>query len=291
MKGGPFIPTGTVHIITGGDLEVGRATLVDGRATVAIDTTLIAARHEQTATPVAPHLDAIAAATGELAAVRQRLTDLRQVESALARLEEERRAIDGLKAEQRKRYEDLRIAESDCEHHEWVAETLTDIFRRTVADIGLLNATGRARIDADTLLPWVDEQPFHSRGGGARVAVSVAYSLTLLSYTLQIDQSSILALLMIDSPQKNLGTNTPGRELARRVYQKFLDALQTRGTIGDGKFERPFQLIIVDNDRPKVRGLQKVHELANRDGIIKGLDSPHGIPEEGVPLLFQDGAD
>ncbi|PSL52720.1 glycosyl hydrolase family 43 [Saccharothrix carnea] len=38
VEGGPFTPTGTVRIISGGDLEVGRATLVDGRATVSIDT-------------------------------------------------------------------------------------------------------------------------------------------------------------------------------------------------------------------------------------------------------------
>jgi aBig family protein/concanavalin A-like lectin/glucanase superfamily protein/Big-like domain-containing protein/glycosyl hydrolase family 43 len=38
VKGGKFGSTGTVRIVSGGDLEVGRATLVNGRATVAIDT-------------------------------------------------------------------------------------------------------------------------------------------------------------------------------------------------------------------------------------------------------------
>jgi hypothetical protein len=247
---------------------------------------LLAAHHEQTEHAVAPHVDAIAAATAELAALRQRLTDLRQVDAALGRLEEERRAINALKEQQRDRYEELRVAESDREHREFVAETLTDTFRSTIADIGLPNATGRARIDADTLLPLVDEQPFEARGGGARVAVSVAYSLTLLSYSLEMDQSSIPALLIIDSPQKNLGHNQKDQELARRVYQKFLDALQTRGTIGDGRFERPFQLIIVDNDRPKVKGVSKMHKLDYGDGFIKDLDSPNAIPEGDVQLPF-----
>lgn len=253
--------------------------------------TLLVAHHQQTEHAVAPHVDAIAAAAAEQAALQQRLTDLRQVDAAVRRLEEERRAIDELKAQQRRRYEELRVAESDREYREWVAETLTDIFRSTIADIGLPNATGRARIDADTLLPLVDEQPFEGRGGGARVAVSVAYSLTLLSYTLQVDQSSIPGLLIIDSPQKNLGTNNPDRELARRVYQKFLDALQIRGTIGDGRYERPFQLIIIDNDRPKVKGVSKMHKLDYSDGFIKDLDSPHGIPEGDAPLPFQDDPD
>ncbi|MFJ6673263.1 OmpL47-type beta-barrel domain-containing protein [Actinosynnema sp. NPDC091369] len=43
VRGGPFAPTGTVRIISGGDLEVGRATLVNGRATVAIDTAALGA--------------------------------------------------------------------------------------------------------------------------------------------------------------------------------------------------------------------------------------------------------
>lgn len=96
----------------------------------------------------------------------------------------------------------------------------------------------------------------------------MAYSLTLLSYTLEMDQSSLPALLIIDSPQKNLGHNQKDQELAPPgIYQKFLDALQTRGTIGDGCYESPFQLGIVDNDRPKVKGVSKLHKLDYGDGF------------------------
>ncbi len=35
----------------------------------------------------------------------------------------------------------------------------------------------------------------------------------------------------------------------------------------------------------------KVHALDYGDGFIKGLDSPHGIPEGDAPLPFHDGAD
>lgn len=250
--------------------------------------TVLQAHHEQTEHAVAPHVDAIAAAAAERAALRQRLTDLRQVDAALQRLEEERRAFEGLKAEQQVRYEQLRFAESGREHREFVAETLTDIFRETIDGIGLPNATGRARIDPDTLLPLVDEQPFESRGGGARVAVSVAYSLTLLTYTLETEQSLLPGLLIIDSPQKNLGNNQKDQELARRVYQKFLDALHNRGTISDGKFERPFQLIIIDNDRPKVRGFSKVHKLDYGDGFLKKLDALNAITDGTLQLPLQD---
>ncbi|WP_165986066.1 OmpL47-type beta-barrel domain-containing protein [Streptomyces sp. YIM 98790] len=37
VTGGPVTPTGTVRILSGGDLEVGRGTLSEGRATIAID--------------------------------------------------------------------------------------------------------------------------------------------------------------------------------------------------------------------------------------------------------------
>jgi hypothetical protein len=47
-----------------------------------------------------------------------------------------------------------------------------------------------------------------------------------------------------------------------------------------------FQLIIVDNDRPKVRGISKMHKLDYGDGFIKDLDSPNAIPEGDVQLPF-----
>ncbi|MET8763085.1 hypothetical protein [Lentzea sp. NPDC004782] len=252
---------------------------------------LLTTQNEQTEQAVAPHVDAIAGATAELAALRQQLKDLTQIDTILQRLDDDQLAITKLREEQENRYAELSVAEEAYDNRDDVAEALTDIFRRTIKSIEPPNSTGLARIDAKTLLPWVDEQPFESRGGGARVAVSVAYSLSLLSYTLETDQCGLPGLLIIDSPQKNLGTNDPDRGLARRVYQKFLDALQERGAIGDGRFERPFQLIIVDNDRPKVKGLRLVHKLDYGDGFIKDLDDPHGIPAGDVPLPFEDEAD
>ncbi|MFE9747189.1 OmpL47-type beta-barrel domain-containing protein [Saccharothrix saharensis] len=38
VRGGPFTPTGNVRILSGDDLEVGRGTLVNGRASVSVDT-------------------------------------------------------------------------------------------------------------------------------------------------------------------------------------------------------------------------------------------------------------
>ncbi|MEV0466643.1 hypothetical protein AB0I30_23185 [Nocardia tengchongensis] len=89
----------------------------------------------------------------------------------------------------------------------------------------LPNATGAARIDGVSLLPLVDEQPFHARGGGSHVAVSVGYHLSLLRYALRHRECGVPAVLLIDSPAKNLGRNTNDRELVHRIYQRFMSIL------------------------------------------------------------------
>ncbi|MFD5823944.1 hypothetical protein [Lentzea sp. NPDC060358] len=106
-----------------------------------------------------------------------------------------------------------------------VLDPVNNLFRRIVGGIELPNATGLARIDRDTMRPRVDDQRFSQRGGGARAALSIAYSLTLLNYTLQ---NALPSLLMVDSPQKNYGANELDKALSYRVYRRFLDLMQQR---------------------------------------------------------------
>jgi hypothetical protein len=250
---------------------------------------LIAEQQDQTGHILAPHVDALTAAAAEEAGMRQRLVTMRQIEAGVLRLEEQQQEIEELREQQQQLRGGLDPhAGVGIYRRDMVTAALSEAFAEIIADIGLPNATGRARIDADTLLPWVDEQPFHARGGGARVAVAVAYSLALLGFTLEDALSTLPGLLMIDSPSKNLGRNDSDQKLARRVYERFIDAMQTRGAIGDGRYERPFQLIIVDNDRPDVKDLNIVHEFTYDSGFIKNIKSPHGIPEKDVELPFSD---
>ncbi|HEX5116298.1 MAG TPA: hypothetical protein VFW65_13970 [Pseudonocardiaceae bacterium] len=224
---------------------------------------------------VAPHIAGIAAAAEELARLRQRGADLRQIESALAQLDHDRAELAASRARQRDRYAQLKERGVAAHRPDYVAESLNEIFADTLQDITLPNYTGRSSIDPNDLLPYVDGEPFASRGGGARVAVSVAYSLTLLKFALEDPQTAIPGLLMIDSPQKNLGRNDSDQGLARRVYNKFITSMQVRRTMDDGKYgQRPYQLVIVDNDRPSVEGVHRVHEFRYGDGFIKDLDVP-----------------
>lgn len=235
---------------------------------------------------VAPHIAGIAAAAEELAAVRQRAKDLRQIEFALNRQEDERAEIDSLRAKQRDRYAQLQERGVAAYRPDYVAESLNEIFADTLRDITLPNYTGRCHIDSTDLLPYVDGQPFASRGGGARVAVSVAYSLTLLKFTLEDPPTAIPSLLMIDSPQKNLGKNDSDQGLARRVYNKFITSMQVRRQMDAGKYgERPYQLVIVDNDRPTVEGVHIVHEFQYGDGFIKDITFPQSENDVQGALL------
>jgi hypothetical protein len=233
---------------------------------------LLAANHEQTKDAVAPHLDAVAAAAAELARITQRVTDLRELADSLRRLTEERAQI----AELRSKRNSLAAGPDDpgvgIYRTEHVFDWLNEAFHTTLKTIKLPGYQGRAYIDPDLLLPYIDGMPFKARGGGGRTAVSIAYSLTLLTEAIEDDLTTLPCLLVIDSPKKGLGaTNKEDREFARRVYARFIEAMQYRGLSGDGRQERPFQLIVIDNDKPVVPGVKIIHEFTRDNGFIRNL--------------------
>jgi hypothetical protein len=233
---------------------------------------LLTANHEQTKDAVAPHLDAVAAAAADLAKIAQRVADLRELADSLQRLTEERADI----AELRKRRTALAADPAEpgvgLYRTEQVFDWLNDTFHATLEAIKLPGYQGRAYIDPDRLLPYIDGMPFNARGGGGRTAVSIAYSLTLLTEAVEDDLTTLPGMLVIDSPKKGLGaTNKEDREFARRVYERFIEAMQRRGLSGDGRYERPFQLIIIDNDKPVVTGVKAIHTFTREDGFIKNL--------------------
>lgn len=221
---------------------------------------------------VAPYLDDVAAATGELAEIRQELASLARVKDAHDRLVEQYQQIDELETEQQQRRKNHILIQGQLESSDEVLARLNEIFCRVIDAISLPHATGHARLDAETLLPLVDEQTFDQRGGGARSAVAVAYSLALLTYTLENPLANLPGLLIIDSPQKNFGANPHDKALAHRVYERFLDYMQERSKMADGRFHRPYQLIIVDNDlHPDIRTRIMVHDFKRDSGFIRNL--------------------
>jgi hypothetical protein len=239
---------------------------------------------------VTPYVDAIKAASAELAGISAQLEALTRLQDAHDRLAERYANIAELRARQIERQERLTLRGADVEKPEDVIGSLSRIFRGIVQAIQLPNATGRARVDLDTLLPWVDEQSFAQRGGGARSAVSIAYSLALLTYTLENDIATLPSLLVIDSPQKNFGANRNDKLLAHRIYERFLDLMQERQAWDHaGRFARPYQLVIVDNDiHADIAKRIKVHRFTREQGFIRNLKNPHGPAIDGDQMELDD---
>jgi len=235
---------------------------------------------------VTPYVDAIAHASSDLARIQGQLASLERIKDGHNRLRQKFDDIAELEEQQKTRRSQA-VEGGQLELLENVVDALNAIFRRIVQGIELPHATGRARLDPGSLMPLVDEQKFGQRGGGARSAVSIAYSLTLLTYTLENKLAKLPGLLIIDSPQKNFGANKDDKELAHRVYERFLDNASELKGIKDGRFYRPFQLLIVDNDiHPDIRRRIKVHQFRHDNGFIRGLADPHRTSGQGVQLAL-----
>lgn len=233
---------------------------------------LIRVLDDRTRDGVTPYVAAISQATAELARIRQELSSLDRIQDAHSRLRRQFDEIAEMEKEQAERRQRLVINAANVRPLEDVLDHLNGLFRRIIRGISLPNSTGMARLDPETLLPLVDEQEFRKRGGGARAAVSIAYSLMLLTYTREQDDAKLPAFLMVDSPQKNLGSNEDDMALSRRVYQRFIDYM---GELDANKrFQRPFQLIIVDNDIPAdIARQMKVVHFRRGSGFIRDLEA------------------
>lgn len=238
---------------------------------------------------VTPYVDAIAHASSDLARIRGELISIERIVDSHDRLS--KKFGDIAELEEKQKVWRSQVVETDqLESLEDVVLSLNEIFRRIVQGIELPHATGQARLDPENLMPLVDEQKFAQRGGGARAAVSIAYSLTLLFYTLENELAHLPGLLIIDSPQKNFGSNKVDKALAHRVYDRFLDYTSELRGIDKGRFHRPFQLIIVDNDiHPDIRRRVKVHQFDRDDGFIRNLTDPHRTSGWGEQLAL-DGS-
>jgi hypothetical protein len=246
----------------------------EGRAQRAFDDLEAMIRDFDNATRdgVTPYVDAIAHAAAELARIRQELASLDRIQDAHSRLRQQFDEIAEIEKDQAARRERLEIDATEVTPLEEVLDHLNGIFRTIIAGIDLPNSTGRARIEPSTLLPLVDELEFRKRGGGARAAVSIAYSLALLTYARERADARLPAFLMVDSPQKNLGSNKDDKALSRRVYERFIDYMGELDA--DKRFQRAFQLIIVDNDiPPDIARRMKVVRFDRGNGFIRDLES------------------
>jgi predicted nucleic acid-binding Zn-ribbon protein len=241
-------------------------------------------RDERTRSSV-PHVGAIADAEKELGEITGELQALESARTSAARIVTMREEIRRLEEQQAELESQHELDSSGLTRIETLVEDLEGILTLIMNRIRPPHWTGRARIDPETFLPVIDGMGFAQRGGGGRSAVSIAYSLTLLTYTLENSDTLLPSLLMIDSPRKNFGASTTDQGLSDRLYEQILDYLKT-WSHSRGKGGRPpFQIIIADNDRRAdrkrgratgVRDGVRYHPFTEENGFIRGLKNPHG---------------
>ena len=122
-----------------------------------------------------------------------------------------------------------------------------------------------ARIDPVTYLPVLNDSPFENLSGGEKTVVNVAYHLALLSLALARRDTLLPALLILDTPRKNLGVGD--QALAVRIYRQ-VDALATT-------YPNGFQMIVADNDPPTGKlARSKTIELTYEQPLIPDVEHP-----------------
>lgn len=100
-----------------------------------------------------------------------------------------------------------------------------------------------AYIDLASYLPVVHGAQFDQLSGGEKTITNFAYQLAMLTYALSSRTTLLPALLIIDTPRKNLGSGLD-QALAARMYRRV-------AALADA-YPGAFQLVIADNDPPPV---------------------------------------
>lgn len=123
-----------------------------------------------------------------------------------------------------------------------------------------------ARIDPKTYLPELNGSDFESLSGGEKTMVNVAYHLALLTVALAHRDTNLPALLVIDTPRKNLGAGYD-QTFANRIYRQIV-------ALND-VYAGQFQLLIADNDPPPtpIAGSGEIH-LDYEHPLVPGVEHP-----------------
>lgn len=170
--------------------------------------------------------------------------------------------------DQKRRELELTLSDSD-RRSSYQTEVLTDLsalFEETVANLEVPWAE-HAAIDPRTYLPTINGEPFDTIAvaGGMKTIVTVAYHLTLLSYSLAHGDTLLPSLLILDTPRKNLGANDSDRAMGERIYRRIQTLIDAyRGTV---------QFIVADNDVPQA-GNWDIHHFDYDSPLIRHVAHP-----------------
>ncbi|OKJ45953.1 hypothetical protein AMK27_40055 [Streptomyces sp. CB02009] len=224
------------------------------------------ARTREDISPLAAQIELLAAAH---ATARTRTTMLERELDPHRRLAELYRAVQTAKEELKGVREEVRTRKNLLAGRRVTLGEFEEHFAGLIDAVGLPNAPG-ARINHSSLLPQVRAGNLTKVGHGVRTAINVVYRMAFLSYALVTGVTDLPSLLIIDSPRKNVGFGQDDQELIGRLYAHFLDHIA--GVRSGATRTRPHQIIIVDNDLPKLpkRLLDQMHtiELSREDLLV-----------------------
>jgi hypothetical protein len=233
---------------------------------------------EQARHSVAPFVDRVAQFSeqlGELRSLRRADT-----ESLAVRGEVERRheRIADLRKRQGTLAEKLGRVQAEREEAMTRVEELSEAFDEILREFQIPWYQA-SEVDRTTYLPMVGGKRLEQlSSGGMKTLVNDAYFLAGFSYALRAPHETLLpALMVIDTPRKNFGSNPEDKRTSERVY-RWMRRLQ------DSYKPASFQLIVADNDIPA--------EAEQFNVITFSYDSPliDDVPHPGPDLVKTLGA-
>lgn len=222
-------------------------------------------------------------AHGRLERARESITNITEMLAPHRELGRLRTEIAKLEIEKAVATEAVKQARHDVASRDGKLADLSDTFTDTVTVLKPPYFQHRARINVESYLPEIANDDFATMGSGMRVTANIAYHAALLRHALTAGDTWLPSILIIDSPQRNLGANRTDRAHASRVYQMFQDLKQSRGDLpgytGSSMTSRPFQLIVVDNDVPgDITGGVRHIKFSHDEPLVPGV---HYEQDEG----------
>ncbi|GAA3733411.1 hypothetical protein [Salinactinospora qingdaonensis] len=209
---------------------------------------------------LAPLQETIEELVARNAATKERITTLQTQQEHYERLQEIEAGIRATQEEITDLKEKLKKLDDQLSSRRRSLNDMDERFQEVIDVLQLPWYNGNASLDHSNYLPLIDQQTFTDLGGGTQAAVNVAYSFALLQHALLSRTTNLPGLLIIDSISKNIGANPKDRALADRIYEY---ALKTAAAWESTPFSgsRDCQLIILDNDRPKPKLRDQIHEI------------------------------
>lgn len=214
---------------------------------------------------VSPRFEAISDLSAQLAGAEGRLAAIDRALTYWSRFRDLTAQVTALDAELSEAKQRAEAARRALDARRAIVTELSDAFDDQIRRLEPPWYQG-ARIDPTSYLPELNGSTFESLSGGEKTMVNVAYHLALLTVALAQRDTNLPALLIIDTPRKNLGAGYD-QTFADRIYRQIIALNDVYG----GRF----QLLIADNDPPPapIRDSGAIH-LDYEHPLVPGVDHP-----------------